>query len=46
MEWPPAVTGFGLLGHALEIARGSNMTMRIDPFVRQSMKVEIDYCGQ
>ena len=25
------VTGFGLLGHALEIARGSNMTVRIDP---------------
>ena len=24
------VTGFGLLGHALEIARGSNMTVRID----------------
>ncbi len=40
------VTGFGLIGHALEMARASKVTLEIDPRAVQILPGAVDYARQ
>ena len=40
------VTGFGLIGHALEMARASKVTLEIDPRAVQFLPGAVDYARQ
>jgi selenide,water dikinase len=40
------VTGFGLIGHAREMALGSNVTLEIDPCAIQFLPGAVDYARQ
>ncbi len=40
------VTGFGLSGHALEMARGSDLTLTIDPASLPLLPEAVELCGE
>ncbi len=40
------VTGFGLSGHALEMAKGSDLTLRIDPAALPLLPEAVTLCGE
>jgi selenide,water dikinase len=40
------VTGFGLTGHGLEMARGSGLTLHIDPAALPQLPEAVQLCGE